>query len=93
MLLTSFFAVAMCRHKVLENAAITAVAARRWQAAGPQFPTMHPPSTFQWLLCKHDVRGGMQRQAVAKHNQPEVAVRGSGHGDRTALPRGHAACV
>ena len=92
MLLTSFFAVAMCRHNVLENAAITAVTARRWQAAGPKFPTIHPPSTCQWLLYKH-VYGGVQRQAVAKRKQLVVAVRSSGHGDRTALPRGHAACV
>ena len=65
MLLTSFFVMAMYHHNVLENAAIAAVAARRQQAAGPKFPTVHPPSTFQWLLCTC-VRGGMQRQAVAK---------------------------
>ena len=92
MLLTSFFDMAMYHHNVLENAAITAIAAQRWQAAGPKFPTIRPPSTFQWLLCKH-VRGGMQRQAVAKRNQPVVTVRGSGHGDRTVLPRGHVACI
>ena len=65
MLLTTFFTVAMYRQNALENAAIAATAAQRWQAAGPKFPTIRPPSTFQWLLCKH-VRGGMQRQAVAK---------------------------
>ena len=69
MLLTSFFAVAMYRHNVLENAAIAAVAARRWQVAGPKFPTIRPPSTFQWLLCTC-VRGGMQRHAVAKKISP-----------------------
>ena len=41
-------------------------------------------------------RGGMgrgegciQRQIVAKAMEPVVVVRGSGHGDQPALPRGH----
>ena len=50
MLLTSFFAVAMHRHNVIEAVYIAAIAAQRWQAAGPQFLTIRPPSTFQWLL-------------------------------------------
>ena len=69
MLLTSFFAVAIYHHTVLDNAAIAAVAARRWQAVGPKFSTIYLSSTFQWSLCKH-VRGGMQRQAVAKEISP-----------------------
>ena len=91
MLLTSFFIVAMYRHNVLEAASIAAIATRRWQAAGSTFPMIRPPSTFQRLLCKY-VHGGMQQHTAAK-NKPTVTVRGSGHGDRTALPRGHVACV
>ena len=92
MLPTSFFVVAMYRHNVLEAASIAVIASQRWQAVGPKFPTFCPPSIFQWLLCKH-VHGGIQRQVVANQIQSVVAVRGSGHGGRTALPRGHVACV
>ena len=91
MLLTSFFAVAMYRHNVLENAAIAAIAAQRWQAAVPKFPTIHLPSELQWLLCKHG-HGVMQRQVVAKEKKPAVVVHGIGHGDWPVLLRGHVAC-
>ena len=64
-LLASFFSVVMYRYNVLAAASIAAIAAQRWQAAGPKFPTIHPPRIFQWLLCKH-VRGGMKQQVVAK---------------------------
>ena len=92
MMLTLFFIVPMYHHNVLENAAIAAVATQRQQAAGPKFPTIRPPSTFQWLLCKH-VRRNMQQHVVAKEIHPAVAVRGSGHGDWPALLRGHVACT
>ena len=65
MLLTLFFTTTMYRHTVLEAASIGDITAWRWQAAGPKFPTICPPSTFQWILCKH-VRGDTQWQAVEK---------------------------
>ena len=45
------------------------------------------------VVTVHTCIGGHAAKSSCKTIQPAVAVRDNSHGDRTALPRGHEACV